>query len=104
MSYFLSFRMSIRADIAVKKRQHLENNNSHNEEQGDKLESQLKEDKFTMGESERKYEDMARKFNTMEGELIRGNERSVPFHCVISFAKTLTNFSFQDALWESKRF
>ena len=85
MSYFLSFRMSIRADIAVKKRQHLENNNSHNEEQGDKLESQLKEDKFTMGESERKYEDMARKFNTMEGELIRGNERSAPFHCVIFF-------------------
>ena len=30
-----------------------------------------------MGESERKYEDMARKFNTMEGELIRGNERFV---------------------------
>ena len=77
MWHFISIRMSIRADIAVKKRQHLENNNSHNEEQCDKLETQLKEDKFTMGESERKYEDMARKFNTMEGELIRGNERFV---------------------------
>ena len=75
-----SFRMSIRADVAVKKRQHLENNNSHNEEQCDKLETQLKEDKFTMGESERKYEDMARKFNTMEGELARGNERCVAIY------------------------
>jgi hypothetical protein len=37
--------MSIRADAAVKCRQHLENNNSHNEEQADKLEQQLKEDK-----------------------------------------------------------
>ena len=48
MWHFISIRMSIRADIAVKKRQHLENNNSHNEEQCDKLETQLKEDKFTM--------------------------------------------------------
>lgn len=76
-------KMSIRADVAVKKRQQLENNNSHNEEQCDKLETQLKEDKFTMGESERKYEDMARKFNTMEGELIRGNERYSSFNSMI---------------------
>ena len=67
--------MSIRADTAVKKRQQLENNNSRAEEQCDKLENQLKEDKFTMGESERKYEDIARKLNTMEGELERSTER-----------------------------
>lgn len=35
-------RQSQRADTAVKKRQQLENNNSYNEEQCDKLESQLK--------------------------------------------------------------
>ena len=59
----------------MKTRQSLENNNSYNEEQCDKLESQLKEDKFTMAESERKYEDIARKLATMEGELERSDER-----------------------------
>ncbi|XP_040566921.1 tropomyosin [Lepeophtheirus salmonis] len=68
-------RHSQRADAAVKKRQALENNNSSNEEQGDKLENQLKEDKFTMAESERKYEDIARKLATMEGELERSEDR-----------------------------
>merc|ERR1719410_564559 len=67
---------SIRADKAIKKRQQLENLNSANEEQGDKLETQLKEDKFTMAESERKYEDIARKLATMEGELERSNDRA----------------------------
>merc|ERR1719361_3250659 len=66
---------SQRADAAIKKRQQLENLNSANEEQGDKLESQLKDDKFTMAESERKYEDIARKLATMEGELERSNDR-----------------------------
>merc|ERR1719367_2538735 len=66
---------SIRADKAIKKRQQLENLNSANEEQGDKLEAQLKEDKFTMAESERKYEDIARKLATMEGELERSLDR-----------------------------
>merc|ERR1712156_143676 len=66
---------SIRADKAIKERQKLENLNSANEEQGDKLEGQLKEDKFTMAESERKYEDIARKLATMEGELERSNDR-----------------------------
>ena len=68
-------QMSIRADVAVKNRQQLENNNSYNEEQCDKLETQLKEDKFTMTESERKYEDIARKLTSMESELERSNER-----------------------------
>merc|ERR1712156_985616 len=67
---------SIRADAAIKQRQRLENLNSANEEQGDKLEAQLKEDKFTMAESERKYEDIARKLATMEGELERSNDRA----------------------------
>merc|ERR1719273_1420445 len=66
---------SQRADAAIKKRQQLENLNSVNEEQGDKLEVQLKEDKFTMAESERKYEDIARKLATMEGELERSLDR-----------------------------
>jgi len=66
---------SQRADAAIKKRQQLENLNSANEEQGDKLESQLKEDKFTMAESERRFEDIARKLATMEGELERSLDR-----------------------------
>ena len=35
----------------------------------------MKEDKFTMAESERKYEDIARKLATMEGELERSLDR-----------------------------
>merc|ERR1719225_1230346 len=66
---------SRRADAAIKKRQQLENLNSVNEEQGDKLESQLKEDKFTMAESERRFEDIARKLATMEGESERSLDR-----------------------------
>merc|ERR1712223_880844 len=66
---------SIRADKAIKERQFLENSNSANEEQGDKLESQLKDDKFTMAESERRFEDIARKLATMEGELERSTDR-----------------------------
>jgi hypothetical protein len=37
---------------------------SRKEEENDKLESQLKGDKFTLAESERKYEDIARKLAT----------------------------------------
>merc|ERR1712038_2239790 len=66
---------SQRADAAIKKRQQLENLNSANEEQGDKLESQLKEVKFTMAESERRFEDIARKLATMEGESERSLDR-----------------------------
>ena len=40
----------------MKKRITLENDNSHKEEENDKLETQLKDDKFTLAESERKYE------------------------------------------------
>merc|ERR1719308_573584 len=44
-------------------------------EENDKLENQLKDDKFTLAESERKYEDIARKLATKEDELERSNER-----------------------------
>jgi len=68
-------KQSQRADGAVRKRQQLENENSSKEEENDKLENQLKNDKFTLAESERKYEDIARKLSTKEDELERGNER-----------------------------
>ncbi len=85
-----SHRMSLRADTAVKTRQQLENGNSRAEEQCDKLENQLKEDKFTMAESERKYEDIARKLTTMEGELERSNERCViTLNLIVRFGASL---------------
>merc|ERR550519_2277420 len=59
-------KQSQRADGAVRKRQTLEN---------DKLEVQLKDDKYTLAESERKYEDIARKLATKEDEMARSNER-----------------------------
>merc|ERR1719312_1741249 len=68
-------RQSYGADHAVKKRIQLENENGHKEEENDKLENQLKDDKFTLAESERKYEDIARKLATKEDELERSNER-----------------------------
>ncbi len=66
---------SRRADMAVRKRQQLENCNSANEEQSDALESQLKEARFMLEDSERKYEDISRKLSTLETELERTNER-----------------------------
>ncbi len=68
-------KQSIRADMAVKMRQQLENLNSANEEQCDKLETQLKEDRFTLAESERKYDDIARKANGKEDEMGKSEER-----------------------------
>jgi len=67
---------SKRADLAVKKRQQLENLNTSSEEQSDQVETQLKEAKFMLEESERKYEDISRKLGTMEAELERSNERA----------------------------
>ena len=57
-------KQSNRADLGQKKRHALESDNSTKEEENDKLESQLKSDKFTLAESERKYEDLARKLAT----------------------------------------
>jgi len=64
-----------RADAAIKKRQQLENQNSHNEEQGDTLDTQLKEERETMTESEARFEDIARKLATLEAELERSMDR-----------------------------
>jgi len=66
---------SRRGDGAVRKRQELENENASKEENNDKLETQLKDDKYTLDESERKYEDMARKLATKEEEQTRSDER-----------------------------
>ena len=65
-----------RADETVKKRITGENMQSQMEEQIDTVEGQLKEAKFLLAESERKYEDIARKLATMEAELERANERA----------------------------
>ena len=63
-----------------------ENLNSANEEQCDKLETQLKEDKFTLAESERKYDDIARKLHGKEDEMERSGERWLTLqHCLISY-------------------
>ena len=57
-------KQSQRGDGAVRKRQQLENDNAIKEEENDKLENQVKSDRFTLAESERKYEDIARKLAT----------------------------------------
>jgi len=64
-----------RADKAIKTRQQLENQNTHNEEQGDSLDTQLKEERETMTESEARFEDIARKLATLEAESERSMER-----------------------------
>ena len=73
----------VRADHAVKKRIQLENDNGHKEEENDKLENQLKDDKFTLAESERKYEDIARKLATKVGrkkdKILQKKVRNKPF-------------------------
>merc|ERR1719410_2104770 len=65
-----------RADAAVKKRIELENGVSSNEESIDNLDKQLSESKVTLGDSESKYEDIARKLATLEADAHRGNERA----------------------------
>jgi len=67
---------SKRADQAIKSRQMLENKQTVSIEQTDGLESQLKEAKYMLEESERKFEDISRKLGTLEGELERSNERA----------------------------
>ena len=65
-----------RADENVRARILAENSQSAKEEDIDKVEGQLKEAKFLLAESERKYEDIARKLGTMEAELVRANDRA----------------------------
>merc|ERR1712088_175909 len=68
---------SKRADAAIKGRQQLENAQTVSIEQTDKLEAQLKEAKYMLEESERKFEDISRKLGTLEGELERSTERAI---------------------------
>lgn len=67
---------SKRADDTIRRRMMLEQTQSMNEESIDTIESQLKEAKFMLAESERKYEDIARKLGRMETDLERSNERA----------------------------
>ena len=82
----------LRADSNVRKRTELENAVSSNEETIDNLDKQLSESKVflssviwifldalfkvTLGDSESKYEDIARKLATLEADAQRGNERA----------------------------
>lgn len=65
-----------RADETVRKRIQCENSQASMEEQIDTVEGKLKEAKFLLAESERKYEDIARKLGTMEAEHDRANDRA----------------------------
>lgn len=67
---------SKRADDTIRGRQRLEQAQAANEESIDTIESQLKEAKFMLAESERKYDDIARKLGRMESDLERANERA----------------------------
>jgi tropomyosin-1 len=67
---------SKRADDTVRSRQKLEQAQTINEEQIDTVEGQLKEAKFMLADSERKYEDIARKLGRIETDLVRSTERA----------------------------
>merc|ERR1712002_1342790 len=70
-------RASLRADEQIKARTQLLQDITTNEEDIDELENQLKDAKTILLESERKYEDIARKHNNLDAEAIRANERAV---------------------------
>merc|ERR1711997_1109509 len=70
-------RASLRADEQIKARTQLLQDISTNEEDIDELENQLKDAKTILLESERKYEDIARKHNNLDAESMRANERAV---------------------------
>merc|ERR1712025_409627 len=65
-----------RADSSIRKRTELENIVSSNEEQIDILDKQLAESRFTMADSESKYDDISRKLATLEADGMRGKERA----------------------------
>ena len=69
-------RASLRADEQTKARTQLLQDISTNEEDIDELENKLKDAKTILLESERKYEDIARKHNNLELEAARANERA----------------------------
>merc|ERR1711935_1115353 len=65
-----------RADSSIRKRTELENVVSSNEEQIDVLDKQLAESRFTMADSESKYDDISRKLATLEADGMRGRENA----------------------------
>jgi len=69
-------RASIRADEQVKLKNNLEQDISTNEEDIDELENHLKEARFVLAESERKYEDINRKYANLESESQRAAQRA----------------------------
>jgi len=69
-------RASLRADEQIKLRTQLEQGISTNEEDIDELEKQLKDARFILAESERKYEDISRKHANLETEAQRAAERA----------------------------
>jgi len=69
-------RASIRADEQIRLKNCLEQAISTNEEDIDELENHLKEAKFVLAESERKYEDINRKFVNLESESARASMRA----------------------------
>jgi len=69
-------RSSLRADEQIKLRTKLVQDISSNEEDIDELENKLKDAKYILQESERKYEDISRKQANLETEAMRATERA----------------------------
>ena len=69
-------RASIRADEQIRARNSLEAAISNNEEDIDELENHLKEARFVLAESERKYEDINRKYVNLDTESQRAAMRA----------------------------
>ena len=69
-------RASTRADEHIAARNALEMAISSNEEDIDELENHLKEAKFVLAESERKYDDINRKYVNIESESQRATVRA----------------------------
>lgn len=74
---------SIKADKNVKNRHDMEQEVYSKGEKMDSLEQQLKDAQYTLTESERKYETIARKQATLETESDRSNERAETGECKI---------------------
>jgi len=69
-------RASLRADEQTKAKNNLEIAISTNEEDIDELESHLKEARYVLAESERKYEDINRKYANLDSESQRASQRA----------------------------
>lgn len=76
-------KTSLKADKNVRDRHLMEQEVYSKGEKMDSLEQQLKDAQYTLGESERKYETIARKLATLESESERSNERAESGECKI---------------------